>query len=182
MSIENQSFPTSVINRPAVRVIGLAVRTNMRDAPRDCKNLWHEQFAPRWHEVSSLRTGESYGVCWLVPDQDRSAPPHECRGEGPGEEQSEGQCRFDYWTALPVDENAPVPDGMRECYLPEGVYAECRVASLADLPAAYAYWYEKWLPAHTEYRCNMQAPCFELYPPEYQTSGRFSICFPLVAR
>jgi predicted transcriptional regulator YdeE len=154
------ALSVSVVTRPAQRVIGMAVRTSMRMASRDCPRLWHDDFASRMREIESSAPGESYGVSWGVEEKNGAAA-------APGTD-----CSFDYWAALPVNDAAPVPQGMRECYLPEGRYAECQVASLAELPAAYAHVYEHWLPGQNAYAANVQGPSYELYPEDYPRTGR----------
>lgn len=163
MEKQNSALTVSVVTRPAQRVIGMVVRTSMASALSDCPSLWNEVFGPRIHEVECQGPRESYGISWMVQDTDQTA---NAAGSG------QGVCVFDYWAALPVGEDAPIPDGMRECYLPEGQYAECHVASLRDLSEAYTHIYETWLPGQNAYTVDMRGACYELYPEDYLRTGR----------
>ncbi|MDL2272789.1 GyrI-like domain-containing protein [Desulfovibrio sp. OttesenSCG-928-I05] len=161
MEKQNNSLAVSVVTRSAQRVIGMVVRTSMATALIDCPKLWSETFGPRIHELEC--GGESYGISWMVQDTDQTA-----QSAGAGTD----DCVFDYWAALPAREDAPIPDGMRECYLPEGHYAECHVASLQGLAAAYNYIYGTWLPGQNEYTVDMRGASYELYPADYLRTGR----------
>ncbi len=153
-------FSVTVIQRPAVRIAGLKVRTNILRAKDDCPRLWHDEFGPRMAELAS-GPSESYGVSWMV---DGTAGI------------------FDYGAAMPLTEGAAIPRGMLAAELPEGLYAQCEVPSLAELAAAYQFIYMRWLPGRKEYAPAYDKPAYELYPADYMQHGRFFLCAPVLAR
>ena len=152
-STENKTFEINVSPVPAARVIGIKIRTDMGKAMIDCPQLWHETFAPRMQEVEGFN-GTAYGVSEVV----------DCQAG-----------IFDYWAAVPATPNAPIPAGMEALDLPAGLYAQCRVESLADIKAAYDFLCYEWLPAQKEYAPDYTARCYEFYPVDYPNSGVFYI-------
>ncbi|SBV94257.1 putative Transcription activator effector binding [uncultured delta proteobacterium] len=148
----------SIVTRPSLSLIGMRVRTSMADAQRDCGALWHTTFCPRMDELAALGNGDSYGVSWGV-DYEAGI--------------------FDYWAAMPAPPDVSAPAGMARTELPEGLYAELAVPSLADLPASYAAIYEEWLPRQKEYAPNFQAPAYELYKNDYNITGSLMLYCPL---
>jgi len=118
------------------------------------------------HEVEYTGNGQSYGISWMVEEKNGNS----------------GQCTFDYWAALPVGESAPIPSGMRECYLPEGMYAECPVPSLQELPGAYIYVYTHWLPQQEGYTLDIRGACYELYPEDYMQTGKILLYIPILKK
>ena len=149
----NKEFEIKVSPTPAQRVMGIKVRTSMAAAMTDCPKLWHETFAPRMHEVDGFN-GTAYGVSEVV----------DCQAGV-----------FDYWAAVPAAPNAPAPEGMESLDLPGGLYAQCRVESLADIGAAYEFLYSAWLPAQTEFTPDYAARCYEFYPADSMETGVFYI-------
>ena len=157
------NFQVTVIQRPALLVAGLTLRTNMEQAEKDCPEIW-QTFLGRMHELTGQAPdqyrGESYGVSSMV-------------------DLPEGI--FDYWATVPMDSQKPLPQGMKSITLPESLYAVCPASSLAMLPQIYTYLYMQWAPAQTNYRVDPQAPCFERYDARYFENGGFEIYVPVVA-
>ena len=154
------SFPVTLVQRPRLRIAGLKLRTDMRKAQEDCTRLWHEEFGPRMAELAS-GSSESYGVSWLV--------------DGPA-------GIFDYCAALPLAQGMAAPQGMVTAELPEGLYTQCDVPSLAELAAAYHFLYTTWFPGQQEYAPAYDKPIYELYPADYMQHGRFFLCAPVLPR
>ena len=151
----------TVVARQAIPIVGLHIRTTMNTAPRDCAKLWREEFGPRMSEFSSCCTGESYGASWVVDEKTGA---------------------FDYWAAVPVPEEFPIPDGMARATLPAGLYAELAVPSLAVLADAYTRIFTSWLPQQRAYILNERAPSYELYPADFLQTGALVLYFPVAAR
>ena len=148
-----KEFTIKVGQIPAVRVLGIKVRTTMHDAPADCAKLWHETFMPRMQEVPG-GNGTAYGISEVIDIE---------------------AGIFDYWAAMATTHNANTPAGMETLDLPAGLYAQCRVESLADIKAAYDFLCYEWLPAQKEYAPDYTARCYEFYPVDYPNSGVFYI-------
>ncbi|MDL2209974.1 GyrI-like domain-containing protein [Desulfovibrio sp. OttesenSCG-928-O18] len=151
-------FSITVVSRPALSLVGMCVRTTMIDAPVDCSRLWHETFAPRMGEFSTCCADESYGISRVV---------------------DEATGAFDYWAAVPVPEDFPVPAGMAPATLPAGLYAHTHVPSLDMLHQAYTAIFKTWLPSQKAYTVNIEAPSYERYPAEYLKTGTFELFFPV---
>lgn len=152
-SAENKTFEINVSPVPAVRVIGIKVRTDMGKAMVDCPKLWDETFVPRMQEVEALNC-TAYGVSEVV----------DCQAG-----------IFDYWAALPAAPNAPIPAGMGALDLPTGLYAQCRVESLADIGAAYDFICSTWPSSQTEFVLDYTARGYEFYPADFMETGVFYI-------
>ena len=148
-----KEFSMQVSQIPAVRVMGIKVRTTMQDAPADCAKLWRETFMPRMQEVPG-GNGAAYGVSEVVDIRDGI---------------------FDYWAAVPTTHDASAPVGMEALDLPAGLYAQCRVESLPEIKAAYDFLYYEWLPAQKEYVPDYASRCYEFYPADYPNTGVFYI-------
>ena len=159
--MQQTPITVTIVERPAVRIAGLAVRTDMVKAGQDCPALWHEQFGPRMGELCPSGGCESYGASWLV---DMAAGT------------------FDYCAALPLKEGLTLPEGMQAWDLPAGLYAACPVPSLAELAAAYGFVYSQWLSGQKAYALAGQAPCYELYPADFMGTGRLTLYVPLLPR
>lgn len=152
-------FAVSLEERPALRVMGVKVGTDMDHASLDCPALW-KAFEPRMREVACSRP-ESYGISVLTGNPEKNG------------------CAFDYWAALPAAKDAPLPEGMEEFRLFAGTHAFFEVPSLAEASAAYGWFYTQWLPGQNEYTLNMASPCFELYTEGFLKTGKFFLYFPV---
>lgn len=144
-----------VVEKPAVRIVGLHVRTNLANASANCGKLFG-QFGPRMHEITDNGGGVSYGVSWMV-----------------------GEREFDYWAALPVGADANVPEGMDSAEIPAGLYVEVPFASLEEIGRAYQRVFAEWLPSQREFVLRDDAPSFELYPADWEKTKRGSVFMPV---
>ena len=148
-----KEFAIKVSQIPAVRVMGVKIRTTMHAAPTDCARLWNETFMPRMQDVPGAN-GAAYGISEAI----------DCEAG-----------IFDYWAAVPAAQGAAALPGMDILDLPGGLYAQCRVESLADIKTAYDFIYSAWLPGQTEYTHDYTAPCYEFYPADYPSDRVFHI-------
>ncbi len=149
-------YKVTVVEYPAKRLVGMKVRTSMHKAQQDCPALW-QTFGPRIGELSPADCGYpgSYGVSVMLNAED-----------------------FDYWATVEMP-SAAVPAGMDCIDIPAGQYATCTVPNLEKLGDAYMYLYGEWPKSQTGCTFNGQAPCFELYPPNWQCQDSFEIFMPL---
>lgn len=151
----------SVVTRPETQLVGICVRTSMKNAFVDCARLWHDKFGSRMSEICASGSTESYGVSWTV-DLEAGV--------------------FDYWAALPASKDSPLPSGMFRTSVPQGTYAYMRAPSLEALSDVYTHIYAAWLPVQKGYEVNIAAPSYELYPADYTTSGFIDVYFPIKAK
>ncbi len=156
-----QKFSIAIVERPDIGTAGLKVRTNMAKAHEDCSALWRDAFGPRMDAFPAdpAYPGQSFGVSVML-DQEN----------------------FDYWAVMPLAPGAAVPAGMATFDLPAGAYAECRVASLDELVGAYTYVYGEWASAPGSRPLDFSRPCYELYRPEFLTTGAFSVYCPVMVQ
>ena len=152
------TYEIAIRARQAEKLVGMKVATDMEHAMADCPRLWMEVFGPRMAEIDSGGSGHSYGIS-VATDPVSFA--------------------FDYWAAMPLAVDAAIPDGMATLELPAGLYAECKVPTLANLGGAYMYLYNEWLPAQQEYRVNMAGLCYEYYIPNYEDTDPLFIYLPI---
>ncbi len=150
-------YQVAIVEYPAKHLTGVKVRTTMQKAHQDCSALW-QNFGPRMGELLSAGNGcpESYGVSVMLNAED-----------------------FDYWAAFETVSSITVPPDMASLDLPAGQYAKCAVSSLEKLGDGYMYLYETWPKSQSEYTFDEQAPCFELYPANWQLTDAFEIYMPL---
>jgi AraC family transcriptional regulator len=152
------SFEVSVVEFPAKHLIGTKVRASMQSSSTDCPALW-QAFAPRIAEISTGNESGNvaFGVSVMVNDND-----------------------FDYWAAVEALSSVAVPAGMQTTEISAGLYAKCSVANMEKLGEAFMYVYTQWTHEQSEYRLNMNAPCFELYPPGWQPDNAVEIYSPVL--
>jgi len=153
----SDKFTINVVEREAIKIVGLKVRTSMQTSMTDCPALWEKDFGPRMPELATY-PGLSYGASQMV-DQEN----------------------FDYWAALTYREGDPVPSGMGLLDLAAGPYAECPVESLADLAEAYQYIFFSWAGGAMD-KFRHDAPSYELYPADHCATGRLTLYMPLCAK
>ena len=154
-------FTVNIVNRTAISTAGVKVRTNMKNASTDCPKLWQEQFGPRMCSFPANPDfpDESYGVSVMI----------DCDN-------------FDYWALMPIAKDAAVPEGMDSFTIPGGLYAECPVASLAELGEAFTYVYGEWIALQDKYTLNMQGASLELYRSDFIKTGRLVVYCPLLEK
>ncbi len=152
-------FTITVVDCPAKSLVGMKVRTTMQKAQADCPALWQE-FGPR---IDALCPGGgctgAYGLSAMI-----------------------NETEFYYWAAVEAEAFAEVPAGLERADLPAGRYAACPVPNLEKLAEAYTHLYTTWLPSAPGYVINEQAPCFELYPSNWQLSDAFALYMPVRER
>lgn len=156
----NDKSAITVSEQPAVRLIGMSVRTSMAKVPADCGALF-ARFGPRMGEVATNGGGASYGVSFMV--------------EG-------SQDAFDYWAALPAAGDAPVPAGMAECQIPAGLHASAGFDSFAGIGAVFEKLYTQWLPSQNEYVLRAGAPSYEFYAADAMQTGKGKVFMPVVRK
>ncbi|MDR2891956.1 MAG: GyrI-like domain-containing protein [Deltaproteobacteria bacterium] len=94
----------------------------------------------------------------------------------------DGKDGFTYYAALPQHSLETAPENMNRLLLPGGDYVRCPVNGLGELTEAYTFIYEAaWITPATPFKLDMQAACFEYYPPTYINDSKFFIYAPLTA-
>ena len=144
-------FEITVVDVAALQLVGIKVRTTMAKAKEDCSALWHS-FCPA---MQKLAEGKGYGISVMINEQD-----------------------FEYWAAAEAPTGA-CPAGLEPVELPAGSYARCVVPNLESIGAGYMFMYQTWLGGQQEWKLNEQAPCFELYPADWNPSMPFDLFMPV---
>lgn len=153
-------FAVKIVERPAVKTAGLKISTTMDKASVDCPKLWSETFVPYMETFPCDGTGNSYGVCKMT-----------------------SETALDYWAVMPLGKGASTPEGLSECAIPGGLYAECPVKSLQEMGQAYEYLYTAWSQTQKDYAVNFMAPCFELYNNEiFLKTGALTLYIPVTKK
>jgi Uncharacterized protein conserved in bacteria len=154
----SEKYTVTVVERSEENIVGMKIATDMSHAAEDCPKLWHDVFGPRMCEVQCDGEARSYGASFTTDIQ---------------------TGRFDYWAAMPLRKDAPVPEGMEKAILPAGLYAECPVDSIGALVESYGYIFTEWLPQNNEYQADVNKPSYELYPADHLETGRAILYFPI---
>lgn len=144
-------FEASVVDLSAKQLVGIKVRTSLAMAKQDCPALW-QKFCP---QLPDIFMKESYGISIMLNAHD-----------------------FDYWAAAETSEGV-CPAGLEPVGIPAGPYARCLVPNLESIGDGYMFLYQTWLAAQTEWKLNEQAPCFELYPADWNPSMPFEVYMPV---
>ena len=144
-------FEVTVVDFAAKQLVGIKVRTSMAKAKQDCPALW-QKFCP---QLPDIFMKESYGISIMLNAHD-----------------------FDYWAAAETSEGV-CPAGLEPVGIPAGPYARCLVPNLESIGDGYMFLYQTWLAAQTEWKLNEQAPCFELYPADWNPSMPFEVYMPV---
>ena len=144
-------FEVSIVDYSAKQLVGIKVRTSMAKAQQDCPALW-QNFCPHMPDIFATN---GYGISIMLNAQD-----------------------FDYWAAAEAPEGV-CPPGLEHVAIPAGSYARCIVPNLESLGAGYMFMYQTWLAAQTEWKLNEQAPCFELYPADWNPTTPFEVYMPV---
>jgi predicted transcriptional regulator YdeE len=93
------------------------------------------------------------------------------------------ETEFDYWALMPLGKGAKIPAGLTEFTVPGGPYAECPVASLAEMGGAYGYLYGTWGTTRQDCSVNFHLPSFELYNnEEYLNKGSLILYVPITKK
>ncbi|MCL1892919.1 MAG: GyrI-like domain-containing protein [Holophagaceae bacterium] len=144
-------FKIVIVDYPAKQLVGVKVLTNMKTAIEDCPKAW-QNFMPRMTEVCSSPQ-ESFGVSVMLNEND-----------------------FEYWAAVEMNPQLPMPEGLEMVSIKSGTYACCTVPTIERLGEAYTYIFSTWLQGQSEYVANYEANSFELYQTNWQPSSPFEIC------
>ncbi|CAK7012552.1 MAG: hypothetical protein DESF_00497 [Desulfovibrio sp.] len=147
-------FKITVVDFPATRLMGMKVRTSIARAHEDCPAIW-QQFGPRMADIAGK---PFYGVSCMLNAEE-----------------------IEYWAAMEAD-GRELPADMGHHVIPAGTYAACRVPNLENIGEAYMFIFEKWFASQEAYVYNEQAPCFELYPPDWNPGASFELYVPVMAR
>ncbi|MCL2624433.1 MAG: GyrI-like domain-containing protein [Planctomycetaceae bacterium] len=145
---------------PGRKLVGMVIRTNMQKASTDCHAVW-QTFMPR---VTALSGGadidESFGVSVMV-SQDGT---------------------FDYWAAVEMSVDTPLPEDMVALELPGGLYACAVVPNLSQVAEAYGTMYMEWPQQQSEYAADMQAPCVEVYRGRWTPDDPVELWVPVLKK
>ena len=144
-------FEVTVVDFAAKQLVGIKVRTTMARARQDCSALW-QNFCPKMPENYGK---ECFGISVMLNEQD-----------------------FDYWAAVEVE--GPCPAGLEPVGLPAGNYARCMVPNLESIGEGYMFMYQTWLAGQGDWKLNVQAPCFELYPANWNPAMPFELYMPVM--
>lgn len=143
----------SIRNFPLSHFTGQRIRMSM--AENKTILLWRN-FMPRRNEITEKISNDLFSV--QVFDETYSF------------QQFNPNAEFEKWAAVPVPENATIPDGMESLVIPAGLYA---VFEYKGLPAAgakaFQYIFGTWLPA-SEYELD-QRPHFEILGEKYRNDS-----------
>ncbi|MDR0499037.1 MAG: GyrI-like domain-containing protein [Holophagales bacterium] len=150
-------FETSIVEFPTKKLVGMKVRTSMEKAGADGGALW-QAFTPRMSEVCKEPKG-MFGVSVMVSESE-----------------------FDYWAALEMTPEEPLPEGMGEVTILKGAYVRCTVPSIEKMGDAYMYLYTEWSGGQTKYVINQEASAFEHMPGDWQMGKPFDIYVPIKAK
>jgi predicted transcriptional regulator YdeE len=148
-----------IVPRPLVRLSGIRIRTNIRNASQDIKQLWDtalphmNELSPRKHETAA------YGVSWVVDAK---------------------TCSFDYCAAINPGKDCVLPEEFEETIIPAGLYAECTLSSREALYGLYHYLYYEWLPMQDESIGIGDTPCYEYYSDNGPGDGHMKLYIPVV--
>jgi len=148
-----------IVSRPAFRLAGIKIRTDMQAAAKDVKKLWREVL-PQIRELSADKNDAAYGISWVVDPDTRS---------------------FDYCAAFKTGRNSVLPEQFEETLIPAGLYAECALPSREALHRLYSYLYYEWLPSQKDQVDIGGTPCYEVYPQDYLQGGSLKMYIPVVA-
>ncbi len=109
--------------KDAFTVVGMEIKTTMKDAPKDCSTIW-EKFMPRMHEIKNPVPKVAYGLCKDTPEEGFD---------------------FKYWAALEVTKVEDVPEGMVEVNVPKAKYAVfIHKGKMCDVGQTWGKIYCEW--------------------------------------
>ena len=148
-------YKATVVEYPAKRLVGMKVLTSMKKASADCPACW-QAFCRHFDKCVPDGCKGSYGLSFMINAED-----------------------FYYWAAVDADLAKDVPEGLERVDIPAGLYAACVSPNLEKVGEAYSFLYQTWLSGQSEYALNEQAPCFELYPPNWQLTDSFEVFMPI---
>ncbi len=146
------------------RIVGLSYvgKNENNEVPQ----LWEQKLMPLWKEIEAPEKPAAFGICRCVP------------GATDG--------TFEYVAAVEAAPGAAVPEGMVAVEIPKCEYAVIPVAGLSEIRQAWSVVPAKLAEApDREAFCGPAGcecathPCFEYYPPDFESSGRLFLYIPL---
>ncbi|MDR1963754.1 MAG: GyrI-like domain-containing protein [Planctomycetaceae bacterium] len=149
-------FAITIVDYPAKRLAGFRTQTTVPAASHDCSPLWRK-FHSETKKRPDWRRKKSYGL-FVRPNQSIS---------------------LDFWTALEIASDIPVPEGMEIFELSSGKFVHCLIPNAADILMAYHTVYSIWIQSQNAYDIDMESACFELYPPRWTPNDAFDLYVPL---
>jgi predicted transcriptional regulator YdeE len=149
-------FEIAVIDYPAKRLAGFRTQTTIPAASYDCSPLW-QKFYSETKKLQGWKNKKSYGLFI----------------------KTNPYISLDFWTASEIATDVPIPKGMDVLELSPGKFARCLIPMASDILMAYHTVYSTWYLSQKEYDIDMEAACFELYPPKWTPSDAFDLFVPL---
>lgn len=142
---------TRIVDRPAMRVIGIARRLDPMNT--DWGDIWRHQFEPYLPALGPLMCGEAcYGLYYET-------------GEPP---------LMDFVGGVPVAPGTEPPgDELVARDVPAGRYLRVACA-MHEIGATWDAIFSEWLPA-AEFEHDPTRPCYEEFPPGCET-GAAPVC------
>ena len=138
-------MPPSIVQQPALRLVGLQIRT--RPMAPEIPALW-PRFVARMPEVAPvLEPGVTYGAMQVPGDAPETLL---------------------YLAAVPVAPDAAVPDGMTALAVAAGAHAVFEFA-FKDIGSVYPFIFETWLPASGYVQAA--APLLERYGADFNPAN-----------
>ncbi|MDR1142059.1 MAG: GyrI-like domain-containing protein [Planctomycetaceae bacterium] len=149
-------FEITVVDYPAKRLAGFRTQTTIPAASYDCSPLW-QRFYSETKKLSNWKRKKSYGL-FVRTNQ---------------------YVSLDFWTASEIASDISIPEGMEVFDLPSGKFVRCLIPVASDILMAYHTVYSTWIQTQNEYDIDMEAACFELYPPKWTPNDAFDLYVPL---
>ncbi len=149
-------YQFSVVELPAIQLVGMSIQTNMEKATTDCPALW-QSFAPRiTGELASCANlseyGDTYGVSRMTDEHN-----------------------FIYWAGIGVDSVDSLPEGMATMTIPQSWYVNCTARGIEQLGEALMAIYCQWQNTQDEYVLDMQGISLERYPQNWQCTDALEV-------
>jgi predicted transcriptional regulator YdeE len=149
-------FEIEVVDYPAKRLAGFCTQTTIPAASYDCSPLW-QRFHSETKKLPDWKDKKSYGLFI----------------------KTNPYISLDFWTASEIASDIPIPEGMDVLELLPGKFVRCLIPMASDILMAYHTVYSTWYLSQKEYDIDMDAACFELYPPKWTPNDAFDLFVPL---
>lgn len=154
------NYEYAVLEFPEQKVAGIKIETDMKNAQKDCSELW-KSFGPRVYGELSVNQSipempATFGVCKMI-DNDR----------------------FTYWAAVEIDSEDKIPADLEVLTIPTQMYVTCQVPGIEKLGDAYMELYEEWPGSQMDYVMDTDGISFERYPYRWQEEDEFEIYAPV---
>ena len=149
-------YKITVAEQPARRLVGLCARIRLSDSQKECPALWGK-FVPSMEGLASVAEEGSFGASVNM---------------------DESGC-YDYWAAVALPQDAPVPSGMSSLEARGGKYAECVVENVADIGTTYQYFFAEWGKTQSDYSVDATAAWLEYYRRGWRDGDPVALYVPL---